>query len=71
MPLQEKAGTHYAVRCDSCRYSNVEVCAKRDSGAEGKRIAVEKLRNAGWHVDGLGSPREKWFCPGCARKPHL
>lgn len=73
MPLQERTATHFRASCDGCRHDHqtAEVCAKRDSGKVGKAIAVEKLRAAGWHVDGLDTQRERWYCRSCAKRPHL
>lgn len=69
--LMERNATHFRASCSSCRYQSAEICCRRDSGAEGKRVAVEKLRKAGWHPDALNTPRERWFCPNCAKRPHL
>ena len=72
VPLHERHATHVRVSCDRCGpYQTAEVCCRRDSGSEGKKIAVEKLRKAGWHVSGLNGPRERWFCPTCAKNKHL
>ena len=69
-PLAEKFGIHFRATCGACR-SDAEVCAKRLDGEGAKRVAVERLRGAGWHVDGLGTDREKWFCPACSKRTHL
>lgn len=68
--LAEKFGIHFTAFCSNCRTSQ-EVCARRLDGEGAKRRAVEIFRKAGWHVDGLGTPRERWFCPGRLRKRRL
>jgi hypothetical protein len=73
VPLKLRDATHYRATCDACRdgYESAEVCCKRDSGNAAKTLAVEKLRDAGWHVDGLGTERERWYCPSCSKSQHL
>lgn len=63
--LQPLAATHFRVLCQAFLYASAEVCCRRDTGAEAVRVAIEKLRKAGWHVDGLGTPRERWYCDRC------
>ena len=64
-------GQHYRVVCAACVFANAEFCGKRDSTHVACQKAIAAFRKVGWHVDGLGTPRERWFCPSCARKPHL
>jgi len=49
----------------------VEVCGKRDSGKTGKMRAVVALLKAGWHADGLHTPRERRYCPAYTKNKHL
>jgi hypothetical protein len=69
--LTPKAGQHYLVVCAACTYASAEFCGKRDTPAVACGKAIEAFRKAGWHVDALGSVREKWYCPSCARRAHL
>ena len=66
--LQPLVATHFRVLCSGCSYASAEVCCQRDTGKEAAKIAIEKLRLSGWHVDGLGTVREKWFCPRCRQR---
>ena len=50
---------------------DAEVCCKRLENDGAKRMAVDQFRKAGWHVDGLNTDRERWYCPGCAKGTHL
>jgi hypothetical protein len=74
MPIRAKHGEHMQVTCDGCqgRYPTLaEVCCKRLMGNEAKTAAADKFMRAGWHVDGAGTPRERWYCPKCRSVPHL
>ena len=70
-PLAEKFGIHFKATCGACRVTDAEVCAKGLDGEGARRLAVAQLRKAGWHVDGLGTDRERWYCPHCAKDKHL
>jgi hypothetical protein len=59
--LQPLVATHFRVLCNGCSYASAEVCCRRDTGQEAAKIAIERLRQGGWHVDGLGTVREKWY----------
>lgn len=74
MPITSRSAVHFRVGCDGCKGTypqTAELCSKREEPGRAKAIAIEKFRASGWHVDGLGSARERWFCPKCAKQPHL
>jgi hypothetical protein len=74
VPLHGKQNLHYVATCDACANTypqKSEVCCRRDTGAEARENAIAKFRGIGWHVDGLGTTRERWFCPKCRAVPHL
>jgi hypothetical protein len=80
--LQQVDGVHVRVTCSACR-ATAELCCHRDPFVAARRIAVERFRRAGWHLDPgerarhrsqEGAERDgvgRWFCPACARRTHL
>ena len=74
VPLTGRITAHLIASCDGCRGSypkTAEVCAKRLEGEQARNKAIEILLKAGWHVDGRGQKGERWYCPTCAKQPHL
>jgi hypothetical protein len=68
--LDRRFGTHFRATCANCK-ADTEVCSRRLDGEGALNMAIDKLRKAGWHVDGRGTDRERWYCPACSSKPHL
>jgi hypothetical protein len=62
--------THFRAYCSDCGEIG-EVCPKKRENDEAVRFAVDVLRSAGWHADGLAhGARERsvrWLCPKCAK----
>lgn len=50
MGLLDSQGTHIKAVCDKCRV-DAEVCCLREQGNAARRLAVEKLKRAGWLND--------------------
>jgi hypothetical protein len=66
-PFHPITAEHLRAYCANCRVS-AELCVQRKQGADAQRFAAERLRKAGWHVDGAGTPRERWYCAKCAKQ---
>jgi hypothetical protein len=74
MPLVAKAGQHFEAICEDCPIykrasKTAEVCCKRESGEQARRLAITKLETAGWYRLNAGTPGERWLCPDCRRIP--
>jgi hypothetical protein len=82
--LQLVEASHVRVVCDSCRTVTAEVCGKRDLPVMARVAAVRKFEAVGWHHDpgrrntsaraerdAESSGSGRWYCPACAKRPHL
>lgn len=83
VPISLIEATHVRVTCDSCRAATAELCGKRELPLTARAQAVRRFMAAGWHHDPGQHARARtqeqveregagrWYCPACARKPHL
>jgi hypothetical protein len=78
--LLDTPGAHVRVACDNCRVADAEVCCLRETGNAARKLAVEKLKRAGWHhdpartrdrYDGQTIGGGRWYCPSCRGNRNL
>jgi hypothetical protein len=83
VPLSVVEAAHLRVVCDAYG-TTAEVCGRRDLLVMARVAAMRKFKAIGWHHDPghhHGSARAekdsesngsgRWYCPACARRPHL